>query len=104
MQIALRALGFEPRKNEIKKIVEKVDKNNTGKLCFTDFMEVINLKLAEKDSRDEILKAFKLFDKDHTGFITFENLRQIAVELGEGLNDEEIRVSIKFLKNWRHCV
>jgi len=55
-------------------------------------MDVICIKLAEKDSRDEILKAFKLFDKDQTGYITFENLRQIATELGEGLNDEEIKV------------
>lgn len=30
LKIALRAMGFEPRKNEIKKIAEKVDKNNTG--------------------------------------------------------------------------
>jgi centrin-1 len=113
----LRALGFEPRKNEIKKIAEKVDKANTGesiiylelkllnflpisnmrilkgRLCFTDFLDVISFKLTEKDTRDEILKAFKLFDKDQTGFITFENLQQIATELGEGLNDEEIKVS-----------
>lgn len=62
-------------------------------------MEVISHKLAEKDSKAEILKAFKLFDKDHTGFITFENLRQIAVELGEGLNDEEIKVIKRFNLN-----
>jgi len=94
LKIALRAMGFEPRKNEIKKIAEKVDKNNTGRLCFTDFMEVVYFKLAEKDTRDEIYKAFTLFDKERTGFITFENLRQVALELGEGLNDEEIKEMI----------
>ncbi len=64
-------------------------------------MEVVNLKLAEKDSRDEILKAFKLFDKDHSGFITFENLQQTAIELGEGLNDEEIKVNSP-LQKWSY--
>jgi len=52
------------------------------------------MKLAEKDSKDEIQKAFNLFDKDHTGLITFQNLKQIASELGEELNDEEILVSV----------
>lgn len=88
----MRALGFEPRKNEIRKIVDKVDRNNTGKLGYNDFLEIIHTKLAEKDSKDEILKAFRLFDRDHTGGITFQNLKQIAIELGEGLNDEEIQV------------
>jgi hypothetical protein len=61
---------------------------------------VISFKLTEKDTRDEILKAFKLFDKDQTGFITFENLQQIATELGEGLNDEEIKVSYNCAIIW----
>lgn len=55
-------------------------------------MEIVSTKLAEKDTRDEILKAFKLFDRDQIGRITFENLRKIAEELGEGLNDEEVQV------------
>lgn len=31
LKVAMRALGFEPRKNDIKKMLEKVDKGNTGK-------------------------------------------------------------------------
>jgi len=51
-------------------------------------------KLAEKDNREEINKAFKLFDLDQMGKISFQNLQQIATELGETLNDEEIMVSL----------
>lgn len=68
-----------------------------GKLCFTDFMEVVYLKLAEKDTRDEIYKAFTLFDKERTGFITFENLRQVAIELGEGKPGKNIYLSISII-------
>jgi len=50
--------------------------------------------LAEKDSKDEIMKAFRLFDRNSQGKITFENLQQIAAELGEGLNDEEVQEMI----------
>ena len=52
-------------------------------------------KLAEKDCREEISRAFQLFDRDQGGKITFNNLQQIAKELGEGLTEEEIKVLIQ---------
>ncbi|CAG7730556.1 unnamed protein product [Allacma fusca] len=100
LKIAMRALGFEPKKNEIKKLIHQVDKARAGQLSFDDFVQVIYSKLSEKDCKEEIMKAFKLFDKDQTGKITFENLQQIAVDLGEGLTDDEVSVKYKHLKDW----
>ena len=66
-----------------------------GKICFTNFLHVIHLKLREKDCQEEITKAFKLFDKEGKGSITYENLRQVADELGDPVNNEEVHVSLK---------
>ena len=97
LKVAMRALGFEPRKEEIKKMLTEVDKDNSGKLNFEGFLALMASKMSEKDTKEEILKAFKLFDDDDTGKISFENLKRVANELGENLTDEELQVSKQFI-------
>ncbi|NWW77592.1 CETN1 protein, partial [Climacteris rufus] len=94
LKVAMRALGFEPKKEEIKKIISDVDKEGTGKISFNDFLAVMTQKMADKDSKEEILKAFKFFDDDETGKISLQNLKRVAEELGENLTDEELQEMI----------
>ncbi|XP_066496085.1 centrin-2 [Tiliqua scincoides] len=94
LKVAMRALGFEPKKDEIKKMILDIDKEGTGKISYNDFLGVMTQKMAEKDSKEEILKAFKLFDDDETGKISFKNLKRVAKELGENLTDEELQEMI----------
>lgn len=94
LKVAIRALGFEPKKEEIKKMIADIDKEGTGKLSFDDFLALMSMKMAEKDSKEEIMKAFRLFDDDETGKISFKNLKRVAKELGENLTDEELQEMI----------
>uniref|UniRef100_A0A2I3HKX6 EF-hand domain-containing protein n=1 Tax=Nomascus leucogenys TaxID=61853 RepID=A0A2I3HKX6_NOMLE len=94
LKVAMRALGFEPRKEEMKKMISEMDKEGTGKISFNDFLAVMTQKMSEKDTKEEILKAFRLFDDDETGKISFKNLKRVANELGENLTDEELQEMI----------
>ena len=77
----MRALGFEPKKEEIKKMIADIDKEGAGKISttknyqnfdthisilfkkgtidFNDFLTLMSQKMSEKDTKEEILKAFK---------------------------------------------
>ncbi|KAM8910882.1 uncharacterized protein cetn4 [Spinachia spinachia] len=94
LKVAMRALGLEPKKEEIRKMTAESEKANSATIEFHDFVSMMTDKMSEIDSKEEILKAFRLFDDDSTGKISFKNLKRVAKELGENLTDEELKEMI----------
>lgn len=94
LKVAMRALGFEVRKVDVLKILKDYDREGTGKISFDDFNEVVTERILARDPKEEVLKAFKLFDDDESGNISLRNLRRVARELGENVSDEELRSMI----------
>merc|ERR1719267_269310 len=94
LKVAMRALGFEPKKDEIAKMISDVDDDGSGTIEYPEFLSMMTQKILNRDPKDEILKAFKLFDDDETGKISFKNLKRVAKELGERMTDEELQEMI----------
>ena len=50
-----------------------------------------NSRLAGSDTKEDIQKIFELFDDDKTGYISLQNLKRVARELGEtNMDDAEL--------------
>eukprot|EP00391_Amoebophrya_sp_Ameob2_P008933 CAMPEP_0178999418 /NCGR_PEP_ID=MMETSP0795-20121207/10051_1 /TAXON_ID=88552 /ORGANISM="Amoebophrya sp., Strain Ameob2" /LENGTH=165 /DNA_ID=CAMNT_0020692193 /DNA_START=62 /DNA_END=559 /DNA_ORIENTATION=- len=97
LKVALRALGFEPRKEEIKKLVSGLDGGDDAgskKLDYNEFVAAMTTKMSEKDTKAQIQKAFLLFKGD-SGKISLDDLKAVAKELGETMSDEELMEMIK---------
>merc|ERR1711924_275671 len=75
---------------EIQKMISDVDDDGSGTIEYEEFLKMMTHKILNRDPKDEILKAFRLFDDDQTGKISFKNLKRVATDLGERLTDEEL--------------
>lgn len=94
LKVALRALGYEPQKDRIKKIISDIDKESmSNTILADDFEKIMKAKLFEHDD-DEITYTFPLFSQGND-FITLEDLKRVAVDLGENLNDDVLEEMIR---------
>ena len=70
----------------------KEEKANEGQITidYASFLDIMTTKMSERDADSELGKAFILFsqNKDHIGF---DDLRNVAKELGETMSDDELK-------------
>merc|ERR1712010_116245 len=91
LKVAMRALGFEPKKEEVKKMVNDLDRDGDGTVDFPEFLHMMSGKMGEKDAKEQLLEGFALYDEEESGKISFANLKRVAKELGESMGDDEIQ-------------
>merc|ERR1712012_1296498 len=85
---------FRAQKKKKSRMVQDVDDDGSGTIGYDEFLKMMTQKILNRDPKDEILKAFRLFDDDETGKISFKNLKRVAKELGERMTDEELQEMI----------
>ena len=90
----MSAMGFNPKKEELRELLSEFDRSGTGSIEYQDFVDLMTLKLQERDPIDEMKQAFRLFIDDGSDKISLRHLKRVAKELGETMNDEELQEMI----------
>ena len=90
LKVALRALGFDPKKDELRTLITQYDTAGTGRIDFAEFLDIMLQKISENNTETQIQNAFELFDINNDKLIDIEDLRQVAEELGETMTEEEL--------------
>ncbi len=87
---AMKSLGFEAKNKTVYQMICDIDKDGNNEINFDEFLDVMTAKMSTTDSREDIQKVFNLFDDDSTGYITLQNLKRVANELGDTMSDAEM--------------
>jgi len=87
---AMQSLGFEAKNQMIYQMISDIDKDGNGDIDFEEFLDVMTAGISTMDSKDDIQKIFNLFDDDKTGYISLQNLKRVARDLGETTSDAEL--------------
>lgn len=91
----IQSLGQNPIKEELQDMINEVDINGNGTIEFGEFLSLMARKIKETDAEEELKEAFKVFDKDQNGYISASELRNVMINLGEKLTDEEVNQMIR---------
>ncbi|KAI4296652.1 hypothetical protein L6164_036595 [Bauhinia variegata] len=94
LNVAMRALGFEMTEDQINQMIAAVDKDGSGAIDFEEFVHMMTAKIGERDSKEELMRAFNIIDQDKNGKISVSDIKRIAKELGEHFDDQEIQEMI----------
>ena len=86
---AMRALGLNLTKEQVKEMMSKIDTDNNGFIDEDEFRLLMTGKIKERNQEEELKKAFRIYDQDDTGLIEFDDLRRVANELTEGKKESE---------------
>ncbi|CAN4079658.1 unnamed protein product [Withania somnifera] len=95
LNVAMRALGFEMTGEQVEQMIADVDKDGSGAIDFDEFVHMMTAKIGERDTKEELAKAFNLLDHDKNGKISAADIQQIAKELGEKFTAREIQEMVE---------
>lgn len=82
-------MGVYPTETQLQDIMNEFDLDRNGVLDFNEFIYMMETYKKQEITEDEILQSFKVFDRDHNGYITRAELESAMKNLGEKLTDEE---------------
>merc|ERR1711967_156704 len=92
LKAAMRALGFEVKKEELKKMISDIDNDGNGSIEFQEFLEMMTGKMGEKDTREdideeELQDMINQADRDGDGEINIDEFYRIMKKKGNFLED-----------------
>ena len=87
----MKNFGYPISRKEVESMIAQMDTSGNGELDFEEFVTFMQkqTQIIEESDEDQVLKAFKSFDKDHDGKITMYEFRYILSQLGDMFTDEE---------------
>ena len=88
---AMKALGFDPPKEEIRYIIDQLNQSGQTVIRFDVFLYIMQQKILQRDPVEEIRNEFHSLCEEGQDKITLDTLVKLANESGENMSIEELK-------------
>lgn len=86
----MRTIGQNPSTAEAEDMIHEVDLDGTGTIDFEEFIVLMERFGKDPEETEKNLRAaFTVFDKNKDGFISVKELKDVMMNLGEKMTDDE---------------
>ena len=93
----MKHVGQEASEEEIKAAIRQINEEYNksalkydNKIDLCDFITLMSKTSPDYEAQNEIIAAFKSFDKDKTGFINCDEFKHIMMTIGDKMTEEDI--------------
>lgn len=86
----MKQIGYPITDQEVADIINEVDIDGNGHVDFREFIQLLARKMRDAENEDELLEAFKLFDRNGDSSIDFEDMFNIMSIIGKATIGKEI--------------
>ena len=91
----LRWLKFNPTEREMKDFATEFDQISSNLVNKKTVMKIVNRKMEDTDTLDELVEAMKLFDNDKDGKLLVPEVRWAMTKLGDAMDEGMVDEMIK---------
>ena len=95
LRVIMRALDFDLDQDQLEVVRKQIDPNNTGKITFANLKLVMEDKLKDSDTPEDMMAQLKHLDKDGDGMIPIPEFKQYMQNLGRKMTPEQIEDFMK---------
>ena len=91
---SMQTLKLNEKNPVVYEIFEEFDtpENSRNRLDYDEFVDLLNEKLADRDSQKALSRIYELFLGDSQGeTLTFEAIKKVSQDIGEEMSDSQIR-------------
>ena len=72
-----RSLGQHYSDSELREMIASTDHDHSGTINFGEFLLLMRKRARDTDTEEELVEAFKVFDRDSNGLITYQELHLV---------------------------
>ena len=77
-------------------MIEDVEETTGGNINFQEFVALMEKKiLNDQRTEEELVDAFKVFDREGNGFVNADELRSLLQNMGEKLTADELEMCVR---------